>query len=468
MMQKEPRSDEKTISSLLQHFSGDVLLPHHSGYEKARRVWNAMIDRSPPAIVRPQNVEDVKAVVRFAADQDMLVSIRGGGHNVAGGAVADDALMIDMSQMNHIEVDPEAQTAKVGPGTTWADVDAATQEYGLATPNGLVSTTGVAGLTLGGGFGRLSRMWGLSADNLLRAEVVTADGRLVVASEEENTDLLWGLRGGGGNFGIVTSFEFQLHEVGPQLLAGPIFYPFDDARDILRKAVDFAVEAPRECFVAMVCLTAPPAPFLPEHIHGKKIVIINPTFIGPIEEGQKILAPLRNLANPVADLLQPTEYTAIQSLLDEQYAAGMRNYWKSHNYTSLNDEVIDIIVDLASHFPSPESDILVTHLGGAINDVAPEATAYFHRDAEFNVALGARWQDPEDDQECLQWARQGHSRLAPHGTGGTYVNFIADAGNQVDVAFGANYPRLVQLKTKYDPHNLFQINQNIVPSETEG
>jgi FAD/FMN-containing dehydrogenase len=467
----QTRTDQKTIlqepviEAFEEKLRGQLILPQNEDYDEARAVWNAMIDKKPALIVRCLGVADVIEAVRFARENDLLVAVRGGGHNIAGVSVCEQGLMIDLSPMRAVHIDPKAQTARVQGGATFAEVDHETQAFGLAVPNGVVSTTGVGGLTLGGGFGRLSRKYGLTADNLLSADVVTADGALTTASANENADLFWGIRGGGGNFGIVTSFKFKLHEVGPEVLFGPIAYRLEDAAQVLRHYRDFAINAPNECSIWADFLTAPPLPFLPEAVHGTKVLFVVPFYAGNLQDGEALLKPLRQYGKPIADAVAVTPYIAAQRALDDLYAKGARNYWKSHNFTELSDAALDTIVAYARKLPTSQSDILISHLGGVINDVAPEATAYPHRDITFVVTPGGRWEDPAQDNASIAWVRQCFEALTPHATGLSYVNFIAESAGREQEAFGPNHDRLVKLKKKYDPTNLFRLNQNITPEK---
>ena len=455
---------EESIKELETRLRGELIQPDNEGYDEARAVWNAMVDKRPALIVRCAGIADVIAAVNFARNNNLLVAVRGGGHNIAGLAVCDEGLTIDLSPMSAIRVDPKAHTARVEGGATFADLDHETQAFGLAVPSGVVSTTGVGGLTLGGGFGRLSRKYGLTADNLLSADVITADGAWVRASGDENPDLFWGIRGGGSNFGIVTGFEFRLHQVGPEVLFGPIVYPLDDAAKVLRHYRNFATEAPRECCVWADFLTAPPLPFLPDPIHGTKVLFVAPFYAGGIRRGEEVLRPLREYGEPIADAVAPIPYVAAQRAVDGLYERGWRNYWKSHNFVDLSDAAVDAIVECAQTFPTPQSDLLISHLGGAINDVLPDETAYPHRDITFTVTPGGRWQDPGQDDTCIEWVRQAFDVLTPHATGRSYVNFVAERTGREREAFGSNYDRLVDLKNEYDPTNLFRLNQNVRPT----
>ena len=456
--------NETATQTFRERFRGEVLREEDGGYDEAREVWNAMIDRHPALVAHPTGAADVMTAVAFAHENDVLLSVKGGGHNIAGKAVADGGLMLDLSEMDNVHVDLETQTVRVGPGATLGDMDHETQAFGLAVPGGVVSTTGVAGLTLGGGFGWLSRKYGLAIDNLRSVDMVTADGELYHASDDQNKELFWGIRGGNGNFGVVTSFEFDLHEVGPEILFGPTVYRYDDAPDVLRHYREFTRDAPRECCVWVDSLTAPPLPFLPEDAHRTRVLTVMQFYTGDLEKGEEVLRPLREYGTPIVDAVAPTLYTAAQSMLDDLYAKGARNYWKAHNFTELTDETLDTIVEYGEQLPTPQSDILLHQVGGAINDVAPDATAYPHRDTEFIVTPGARWEDPTNDDECIAWIRECHDALANDATGGTYVNFEGESEGRERNAYGENYDRLVEVKNEWDPENRFRMNQNIKPS----
>jgi FAD/FMN-containing dehydrogenase len=433
-------------------------------YDQARTVWNAMIDRRPALIVRCVTAADVVQAVRFARDNRLIVSVRGGGHNIAGNAVCDGGLMIDLSPMKSVMIDPERRLARVEPGATLGEFDSAAQAHGLATPAGINSTTGVAGLTLGGGFGWLSRSLGLTIDNLVSADVVTANGEMIRASATENPDLFWGIRGGGGNFGVVTSFEFRLHKVGPQVLAGLIVHPLDAARDLLRFYRDFVASAPDELTCWFVLRKAPPLPFLPSEWHGREIVALAVCYNGSIDAGEKALEGLRSFGNPIADVIMPQPYTAWQTIFDAAQAPGMRNYWKSHDFRELSDRLIEVLIEFAERLPDPQCDIAFVHLGGAVARVPIDATAYTHRDADFAVSIHSRWADPAADARCIAWARELFDATTPFATGGVYVNFMnEEEQDRVQAAYGENYQRLVALKNRYDPTNLFRLNQNIRP-----
>ncbi len=459
-------SDE-VMAGLAADFRGELVTPESASYDERRAIWNAMIDRRPGLIARCADADDVVQAVQFAREGDLLVSVRGAGHNIAGNAVSDGALMIDLQGMNAVEVDPAGRTARAQPGATLGDVDAATQAHGLALPVGINSTTGIAGLTLGGGFGWLSRKHGLTIDNLISADVVTATGERVKASESENADLFWGIRGGGGNFGIVTSFEFGLHSVGPEVMAGLIVHPFRDAAEVLRAYRKFVASVPDELAAWVVLRKAPPLPFLPEEVHGTEVLVIAALYAGDVADGERAMEGLRKIGNPIADVIAPSAFIDFESAFDPLLTPGSRNYWKSHDFAELSDGAFDVFVEYAGKLPTPQCEIFIAHLGGAVSRVPAEATAYTHRDAEFVLNVHTRWDDPADDDRCVSWAREFFDRSAPFATGGVYVNFMPeDEEERVAAAYGTNYQRLVALKTKYDSENFFRLNQNIPPRAT--
>jgi FAD/FMN-containing dehydrogenase len=424
-----------------------------------------MIDRRPGLIVRCSDSGDVAQAVKFSRENGLLVSIRGAGHNIAGNAVADGALMIDLSGMRSVDVDPANRAARVQPGATLGDLDAATQPHGLALPVGINSTTGIAGLTLGGGFGWPSRKHGLTIDNMIAAEVVTAAGERVKASERKNADLFWGIRGGGGNYGVVTSFEFGLHPVAPDVLSGLIVHPFADAADVLEKYREFVASVPEELSAWLVLRKAPPLPFLPEEVHGTEFLVIATLFAGDMAEGERAMEGLRKIGRPIADAISPHKFIDFQAAFDPLLTPGSRNYWKSHDLAELEDGAIDAIIEYAAKLPTDQCEIFVAQLGGAVARVPSDATAYTHRDAEFVINVHTRWDDPAEDDLCVSWARDFFDRSAPFATGGVYVNFMpGDEHERVAAAYGSNYARLVELKNKYDPENFFRLNQNIQPS----
>ena len=454
-----------TVADFRQTLRGNVCLPQEAGYDEARTIWNAMINRRPGAVVRCRGAADIVAAVRFAREHGVLLAVRGGGHNIAGNAVCEGGLLIDLSLMRSVRVDPASRTARVEPGATLGDFDKEAQAFGLATPLGINSTTGVAGLTLGGGFGWLSRKFGLAADNLISADVVTAEGKLVRASETENSDLFWALRGGGGNFGVVSSFEFRLHPVGPMVLSGLIVHPFARAKELLAGYRQVASKAPDELTVWVVLRQAPPLPFLPAEVHGKEVLVFAVCYTGDEVSGQRALEPLRALGQPIADVIGMQPYAAWQTAFDPLLTPGAYNYWKSHNFLELGDGLLDALTSYTSRLPTPECEIFIGQLGGSTSRVALDATAYPHRNANFVMNVHTRWREQADERRSIDWARQLFAETAPHSTGGVYVNFMPeDEIDRVSNAYGANYARLTALKAKYDPGNLFRLNQNVRPS----
>jgi FAD/FMN-containing dehydrogenase len=453
------------IEELKRDIKGEVLLPNDSGYEDARQIWNAMIDKHPGLIVRCAATPDVVRTVNFARNNGLLLAVRGGGHNIAGNALCDDGVVIDLSRMKAASVDPAARRVSIEGGATLADLDAATQKHGLATPLGINSTTGVAGLTLGGGFGWLSRKHGMTIDNLESVEVVTAAGEVVRASATEHPDLFWALRGGGGNFGVVTRFEFRLHPVGPDVLSGLIVYPISEAKSVLRQYREFAAGAPEELAVWAVLRKAPPLPFLPEEIHGKEIVVLAVFYAGDPKQGEPLVEPLRRFGKVSGEHVGVQPYVAWQKTFDPLLAPGARNYWKSHNFSRLDDGLFDVVLESIGKLPSPQCEIFFGAIGGATTRPAPDSAAYSQRDALFVMNVHGRWDDRNDDERGIAWARDFFKASAPFATGGVYVNFLtADESDRVPAAYGPNYGRLARVKRQYDPENLFRMNQNIRPA----
>jgi FAD/FMN-containing dehydrogenase len=452
------------IDQLASRLTGRLHLPASRDFEEACTIWNAMIERRPGLVIRCSSADDVSHGVRFAREHELLLAVRGGGHNIAGNALCDGGVMLDLSPMKSVEVNRAARTAWVGGGATLADFDREAQALGLATPLGINSTTGVAGLTLGGGFGWLSRRFGLTIDNLLSAEVVLANGDVVRASATESPDLFWALRGGGGNFGVVTSFEFRLHPVGPEVLAGLIVHPLDAAKDVLRFYRDFLPTTPDEFVCWFVMRKAPPLPFLPAEWHGKEILALAVCYSGAIKDGERVAAPLRKFGQPIADVIAPQPYAAWQTVLDPLLTPGLRNYWKSHDFQEVSEALIDTLIAHARKLPDPSTEIAFAQLGGAVSRVPADATAYSHRDGQFVMNVHGRWEDPAKDAECIGWARDLFRATAPFATGAVYVNFLTEEeGDRVRAAYGRNYDRLVKVKNRYDPRNLFRVNQNIRP-----
>ena len=453
------------IIALKTGLRGAVILPQDTDYDTARQVWNAMVDKHPAVIVRCASTPDVVQAVNFARDHGLKLAVRGGGHNIAGSAVADDSLVIDLSQMKAAQVDAGARRISIEGGATLADFDAATQVHGLATPLGINSTTGVAGLTLGGGFGWLSRKYGMTIDSLESAEVVAADGQIMRASATENPDLFWALRGGSGNFGVVTRFDFRLYPVGPQVLAGLIVYPFSEAKQVLRRYREFMNNAPDDLSVWAVLRKAPSLPFLPESAHGQEVIVLALLYTGEPSLGQPLVEPLRGFGTPVGTHVGVMPYVDWQKAFDPLLTPGARNYWKSHNFSQLQDGLFDAVIEYIQTLPSSQCEIFFGAIGGATMRPAPDATAYAHRDARFVMNVHGRWDDAADDERCTAWAREFFKASAPFASGGVYVNFLtSDEGDRVKSAYGQNYERLTQVKRRYDPANLFSGNQNILPA----
>ena len=454
------------IEALRGPVDGEVISPEDPEYGEARTIWNAMIDREPAVIVQPQNADDVVAAIAFARENDLTIAVSGGGHNVAGNAVVDDGLVIDFSGMRGVEIDPDRGVARVEAGALLSDLDAAVAEQGLLVPGGIVSTTGVAGLTLGGGFGWASRKLGLTIDSLRSADVVTADGERITTSEESHPDLFWAIRGGGGNFGVVTSFEFETHELGPELLCGMIVYPLESAREVLRHHREMTAKAPEELSAWTVMRLAPPLPFLPGEVHGLPVLVIAFVYLGDPEEGEALINErYAQFGEPYGTHIGVMPFAEWQQGFDALNPEGDRNYWKSHNLAELSDPAIDALVAAAEDLPSPQAEVFVAHLGGAIARVPADQTAYAHRDAEFVVNIHGHWTEPAEDQTGVAWVRGLFDALAPHATGGTYVNFLSDEGAEgVRGAYPpAVWSRLVEVKRRYDPENVFRLNQNIPP-----
>jgi hypothetical protein len=455
-------SDE-AVANLEASLRGTLLAPGSDAYEEARTIWNAMIDRRPALIARCTGAADVIRSVRFATENDLLLAVRGAGHNIAGKGVHDDAFLIDLSQLRSVHVDPQRKIAWVEPGATLGDLDDETQAFGLATSVGINSTTGIAGLTLGGGFGWLSRKYGLTIDNLRSVNVVTANGELLHASEDENADLFWGVRGGGGNFGIVTAFEFDLHDVNTEILSGPVIYPLSAGREVLQQYREFARNMPEDLNVWAVLRKAPPFPFLPESAHGQEVVILACAWFGDMGAGQQALKPLDDFGPVLGTGLGPHPFVGWQAAFDPLLTPGARNYWKSHNFIDIEDGLIDVALDYTARLPSDQTEIFFGRLGGAVNRLPVDATAYPHRDAEYVMNVHARWEEPSEDAKCVAWSREYFDATAPYATGGVYVNFVPDGDDPIESAYGPNQERLVELKRKYDPNNLFRLNQNIRP-----
>lgn len=465
-------ADAALADSLVERFGaglrGGVVRPGDAGYEESRRVWSGLVDRRPALIVRCAGVGDVIDAVNFARENELLVAVRGGGHNVAGNAVCDGGLVIDLSSMRGIRVDPERRTARAEAGATLGDLDRETQAFGLATPLGVVSETGIAGLTLGGGIGWLRRLHGLSSDNLLSVDVVTADGRFLTASEEENPDLFWAIRGGGGNFGVVTSFEYRLHPVGPEVTFCFVIYPGGRAREVLGFCETYMADAPDEISPLGVLGRVPRMELFPEEWRGEQFVALLAVHPGGAEEGERVLKPLRELGAPILDMSARIPYTEAQKALDEDYPEGWHYYWKSINVDGLGGEALDRLVEHAENAPSDHSTIDVWYQGGAMGRVGADETAFGDRSAPILLGIEANWNaEPREDEANIAWVRSCFADMKRFSGGGTYLNFpgfLEEGEQMLRDAYGKNYERLVEVKSKYDPTNLFRLNQNIKPS----
>jgi FAD/FMN-containing dehydrogenase len=450
---------------LRTRFRGALLRPGEEGYDESRRIWNGAIDRRPALIARCAGADDVATIVRYARDHDLPVSVRGGGHAVAGHAVVDDGVMIDLSLLKATRVDPAARTVRAAGGLLWRELDRATQPYGLATTGGIISHTGIGGLTLGGGLGHLMRRYGLTVDNLLAVDLVTADGERLRVDADHDPDLLWGLRGGGGNFGIATAFTYRLHEVGPLVLGGPVFWSADDLPLVLRYLRDFAPEAPDDLGISVSMMAAPPLPFIPRDRIGTPVLGLVLAWAGDLDDGVKALAPLRRLGRPIADAVGPIPYVSLQSMLDDGAPHGRCYYWKSHRLSTLSDRAIDVFSSSLAGMTTPFGQINGWAMGGAVSRVAPDATAVGPREVGFDLSFAAAWAPSDADPDRhRRWVRDGWSALRAESTG-VYANFISDEGAAgVRAAYGDRLARLTALKDRYDPTNMFCRNANIPPS----
>jgi FAD/FMN-containing dehydrogenase len=446
------------LDEFASRLRGGLIRPTDATYDERRRVWNAMIDKRPLCIAGAASAADVIAAVTFAREHDLPLSIRGGGHSASGAAVAHDGLMLDLSGMKGIRVDPPRRTVRAEAGVLWTEFDRETQAFGLATTGGVMSTTGIAGLTLGGGVGWLMRTHGLACDNLLSVDIVTADGQLRSVNADEHPDLFWALRGGGGNFGVVTSFEYRLHPVGPTVLGGALIWPRSQAREVFQLYREFTDTAPEHASGYFALGTLP---------DGAPVVLVVAFSHGPMAEAQQVFKPLRSFGPPLADVVQPVPYTAFQCSLDELNAAGNRVYWKSAMLPRLSESVLDVMLDHTARTPSPLSATVIEFYGGAANRIGVEDTAYPHRGVDYALNILTYWRDVADDQVNIEWARRLFDAVTPFSNGGVYVNFtgVGDTTeDRVRAAYGRNYQRLAQIKAKYDPTNLFRINQNIRPA----
>jgi FAD/FMN-containing dehydrogenase len=454
----------RTVEHLRNQIAGQVVAPGDSGYDSARTIWNATIDRFPAVIVRCAATADVPTSIGFARDNELELAVRGGGHNIAGNAMCDAGVVIDLSLLTDVAVDATNRRAHVQPGATLAHLDAATQAHALAMPLGINSTTGVAGLTLGGGFGWLTRKYGLTIDSLVSARIVTADGKTFETNERERPDLFWAIRGGGGNFGVVTQFDFALHPLDPMILSGLVVFPIDQAIDVMQQYRTVVDAAPEELSIWAVLRHAPPLPFLPPVATGHKVLILAACYAGAPAEGRAYVDALQDLGDPLGAHIDSMSYVAWQQAFDPLLTAGARNYWKTHNFTELSEEAIRSMVEFAGRMPSSRCEIFLASVAGALNRVPADRTAYAHRDAKFVLNVHARWEGAGADHACIEWARAFFDASAPFASSGAYVNFMTgDESDRVSAAYGPNYDRLVEIKRKYDPRNVFHYNQNIKP-----
>lgn len=460
---RNPVLDEKAVSTFRAGLRGALIRPGDGAYDGARKVWNGMIDRRPALIARCVGVADVIAAVNFAREQRLPVAIRGGSHNVTGNAVCEGGVVIDLSNMKGIRVDPEKRTARAEGGCTWGDLDHATHVFGLAAPGGIISTTGIAGLTLGGGIGHLTRRYGLSCDNLIAVDMVLADGSFVTASEKKNPDLFWGIRGGGGNFGVVTSFEFKLHPVST-VVAGPILYPLEKSREALKLYRDVMEKAPEDFNAFFAFLIVPPGPPFPANLHNKTVCGVMAVYTGPPAKADAAVAQLRKFGPPVLDFFGPMPYPVVQTMFDALVPEGLQNYWKADFVNELSDEVIEAHVKHGPGIPTFNSAMHIYPVSGAANKVPKGDTAFFYRDAKYVHVIAAMYPNPSDTAKNVAWVRDYWSALHPHSSGGSYVNFLMEEGDErIRATYGENYERLAAIKSKYDPTNLFRLNQNVRP-----
>jgi FAD/FMN-containing dehydrogenase len=467
MENREIDLKQETLDGLKMRLRGPMFTPGNVGYDESRTVWNGMIDKRPAVVVRCLGTADVITCVQFAREHELLLCIKGGGHNIAGLATADGALMLDMSLMRGVWVDLQRKVARAQAGCLLGDVDRETQVHSLAAVLGFVSLTGIAGLTLGGGFGYLTRRWGWTADNVVGMDVVTADARLVRASSDENADLFWGLRGGGGNFGVVTGIDYVLHPVGPEVVGGVVAWPASAAPKVLELYRTLVEKAAPELTLTTLMRPAPPAPWLPKDMHGKPIVALLACYSGKPDEGEKAVAPIKSFGNPIGDVLVCRPFTQMQSLLDATQPKGRRNYWKSEYLPRVEPFLCEKLIDHAAKIRSPHSSIVLMHIGGALNSLNDDHSPVGNRDAHFVLNIAGSWDKAEDDKANIEWARAAWQDIRGLSTGGTYVNFLTeDEGvERIRAAYGKNYGRLVEVKTRWDPGNLFHVNKNIVPRQ---
>jgi len=463
-MTQAPTIDEAALGKLAQGFRGRLLRPGDSGYDAARTIFNAMIDRRPALIAQPTDTSDVASAVNFARENGLLVSVKGGGHAASGHAVCDDGLMINLSLMKAITVDRQSRIAVSEAGVTWGEFDAATQEHGLAVTGGRVPSTGIAGLTLGSGSGWLERKLGYTVDNMIGAEVVTADGNVLRASEKENPELFWGLRGGGGNYGIVTKFEYRLHPIGPIIFGGMLIFPRPRAAEVIKAYREFIEVAPDDVGGAIALLCAPPEPFVPEPMHGMPILAVVVCYTGRPEDGEQAIKPILDLG-PVMNMTQPMPYVELQRMIEGGNQPGFQNYWKADMYPELPDEAVDTLAAVTAEPISTMTAIIVQPIGGAVHRVPDDATAMGWRSAKWALHILGMWDDPAENEKQIAWVRNVAAALQPFAQKGTYLNYLMDEGQQrVEESFGPTFQRMIALKNKYDPTNFFRLNQNIEPT----
>jgi hypothetical protein len=452
------------IDALRTRVSGEVIVPGDAAYEEARKVYNGMIDKHPAAVVRCTGPADVAAVIGVARDEGFDLSVRGGAHSAPGFGTNDGGLVIDLSGLQDVVVDPDRQTARAGGGCTWAVFNDATNAHGLATTGGIIGSTGIAGLTLGGGIGYLARKYGLSCDNLVSAEVVTADGQVLTASERDHPDLFWALRGGGGNFGVVTTFEYRLHPVA-DVYGGPIAYPVDRTEDILRFYREYLAEAPEELGGFVGFHLAPPLPFLPEEWHFKNVCLAVPCWSGPVDEGEKMIAPFLEAVEPVGSHVGPMPYPALNTAFDALLPAGLQHYWKASFARELSDGAIGVHADYGARVPAIQCAVHLYPIDGAVQRVGADETAFAYRDVDFSPVIAGMWEDPADNEANIAWVQDYHRALEPYEADGGYVNFMdADDQQRIAANYRGNYERLSAVKATYDPSNLFHLNHNIQPA----
>ena len=452
------------IGKLQEQLRGELIQPGDAAYDSARKVYNGMIDKRPGIIARCRDVADVMAAVQFGQDNNLLTAVRGGGHNAAGLGICDDGLVIDLSQMKNVHIDPKAKTARAAPGCVWGDVDHATHAFGMATPSGFISTTGVAGLTLGGGIGHLTRKYGLTIDNLISVDMVLADGKFVTASAEENPDLFWAVRGGGGNFGVVTSFLFQLHPVDT-VYAGPTFWPMDEAQQVMKAYRKFIATAPEEVNGFFAFLTVPPAPMFPAALHNQKVCGVMWCCTGPAEDAAKATKPLRSIGKPVLDHVGPVPFPVVQTLFDALYPPGLQWYWRADFFKELSDAAVASHAEHASKLPTMHSTMHLYPINGAAHRIGNKDTAFSYRDANWAGVIVGVDPDPANRDKITTWCKDYFEALHPYSAGGAYVNFMMEEGQErIQASFRDNYDRLARIKKQYDPTNFFRVNQNIRPA----